>query len=320
MTDFTHRTVATNGIDMHVAEVGEGKPVVFVHGFPELWRSWRKQMPVVAEAGYRAVAPDMRGYGRTTAPTEVEAYDIHQLTGDLRGLLDDLGADKAFFVGHDWGAWVMWFMSLLHPDRVEAFVNISVPYQSRLHDRPTDRMKKIFGDTFFYILYFQDVGPADAELAKDVRSSVLRFAWSLSGPAATQRALNIRKVGEGGFLDFLSDPPEGEMEWFTAEDMDYFVEEFSRTGYFGPLSWYRNIDRNWETTPQLDGSKPQQPVLFVAGSNDPVIRMQSPEPMRESVPNLKDIVIVEGPGHWIHLERPEPVNDAILGFLKDVGY
>jgi pimeloyl-ACP methyl ester carboxylesterase len=110
------------------------------------------------------------------------------------------------------------------------------------------------------------------------------------------------------------------MDWFTAEDADYFVGEFSRTGYFGPLSWYRNIDRNWELTPQLAGAKPQQPVLFIAGSNDPVIRMSSPEPMRESVPNLKDILIVDGPGHWIHMESPEPVNEAILGFLKDVGY
>jgi pimeloyl-ACP methyl ester carboxylesterase len=319
MTQFTHRTVATNGIDMHVAEMGEGKPVVFVHGFPELWRSWRKQMPVVAEAGYRAVAPDMRGYGRTTAPPEVEDYDVLKLCGDLCGLLDDLGTEKAFFVGHDWGAWVMWFMTLLHPDRVHALVNISVPYQSRLSDRPTDRMKRTFGDTFFYILYFQKVGPADEELARDVRRSVLDFAWSLSGPAAAQRALNIRQVGEGGFLDFLSSPP-GPMDWFTEEDIDYFVGEFSRTGYFGPLSWYRNIDRNWELTPQLADAKPQTPVLFIAGSNDPVIRMSSPEPMRESVPNLKDILIVEGAGHWIHMENPDPVNDAILGFLKDVGY
>jgi pimeloyl-ACP methyl ester carboxylesterase len=323
VTDFTHHTVATNGIEMHVAEVGEGKPVIFVHGFPELWRSWRKQMPVVADAGYRAVAPDMRGYGRTTAPSNVADYNVLDLCGDLCGLLDDLGVDKSFFVGHDWGAWVMWFMTLLHPDRVEALVNISVPYQSRLSGRPTDRMKKTFGDTFFYILYFQEVGPADDELAKDVRRSVLDFAWSLSGPAASQRALNIRKVGEGGFLDFLSSPPgppSTEMDWFTDEDVDYFVGEFSRTGYFGPLCWYRNIDRNWELTPELDGAKPQQPVLFIAGSNDPVIRMSSPEPMRESVPNLKDIVIVDGPGHWIHMERPEPVNEAILGFLKDVGY
>jgi pimeloyl-ACP methyl ester carboxylesterase len=321
MAQFTHRTVRTNGINMHVAEVGVGKPVVFVHGFPELWRSWRKQMPVVAEAGYRAVAPDMRGYGQTDAPAPITDYDVHHLCGDLCGLLDDLGVDKAFFVGHDWGAWAMWFMTLLHPDRVAALVNISVPYSPRGDAPPMKRAKEIFGDIFFYQLYFQDVGPADTELAKDVRRTVLKFAWSVSGEAGQPdvRSLIARKVGEGGFLDMLSDPPHA-LEWFTDEDLNYFVEEFERTGYTGALNWYRNIDRNWETTPQLDGAKPTQPVLFIAGTNDPVIRMVPPEPMRETVPNLKDIVLVEGAGHWIHMEQPEPVNEAILGFLKDVGY
>src|SRR5919109_1159110 len=302
MTQFSHRTIKTNGINMHVAEAAPngstaGKPVVFVHGFPELWRSWRKQMPAVAEAGYRAVAPD------------------------LCGLLDDLEVDKAVFVGHDWGAWAMWFMTLLHPDRVEALVNISVAYAQRSEKPPMQFAKEVFGDIFFYQLYFQDVGPADEELAKDVRRTVLKFAWSVSGEAGAPevRSLNVQKVGEGGFLDMLLDPPH-DLDWVTHEDLEYFVREFSRTGYFGPLSWYRNIDRNWETTPQLDGAKPQQPVLFIAGSNDPVIRMLSPDPMRETVPNLRDILIVDGPGHWIHMEKPEPVNEAILGFLKDVGY
>ena len=321
MAEFTHRTVRTNGINMHVAEAGVGKPVVFVHGFPELWRSWRKQMPVVAEAGYRAVAPDMRGYGQTDAPAPITDYDVHHLCGDLCGLLDDLGVDKAFFVGHDWGAWAMWFMTLLHPDRVAALVNISVPYSPRGDAPPMKRAKEIFGDIFFYQLYFQDVGPADTELAKDVRRTVLKFAWSISGEAGQPdvRSLIARKVGEGGFLDMLSDPPHA-LDWFTDEDQNYFVEEFERTGYTGALNWYRNIDRNWETTPQLEGAKPTQPVLFVAGTNDPVIRMVPPEPMRETVPNLKDIVLVEGAGHWIHMEQPKPVNQAILGFLKDVGY
>ncbi len=303
---------------MHVAEVGVGKPVVFVHGFPELWRSWRNQMPVVAEAGYRAVAPDMRGYGQTDAPSAITDYDIHHLCGDLCGLLDDLGVDKAFFVGHDWGAWAMWYMTLLHPDRVEALVNISVGYWPRAHDKPMKLLKQIFGDNFFYQLYFQEVGPADTELAKDVRRTVLKFAWSVSGEAAGD-AVFTPMPKDIGFLDQMSDPPHP-LEWFTDEDLDYFVEEFTRTGYTGPLNWYRNIDRNWETTSQLDGAKPQQPVLFIAGTNDPVIRMVPPDGMRETVPNLKDIVLVEGPGHWIHMEKPEPVNQAILGFLKDTGY
>ena len=325
MDDFRHRTVRTNGIDMHVAESGpeDGKPVVFVHGFPELWRSWRKQLPAVAGAGYRGVAPDMRGYGRTTQPTEVTDYDIVHLTDDLCGLLDDLGVEKAAFVGHDWGALAMWSMTLLHPDRVECLANLSVPYMPRPEVPPMKRAKQIFGDIFFYQLYFQDVGPADTELAKDVRKTVLRFAWSVSGDAGAPevRSLTVQKVGEGGFLDMLSDPPADKpMAWFTDEDLEYFVSEFERTGYFGALSWYRNLDRNWELTPQLEGAKVTRPVLFIAGTNDPVIRMLPPDGMKDWCTDLRGMELVEGAGHWIHMERPEAVNEPLLRFLKDVGY
>ena len=322
MTEITHRTIKTNGIDMYLSECGEGKPVVFVHGFPELGRSWRKQLPVIAEAGYHAVAPDMRGYGRTSAPKNVTDYDIHNLTGDLCGLLDDLGVEKAAFVGHDWGAWAMWFMCLLHPDRVDSLTNLSVAYMPRGEHPPMEAAKAIFGDIFFYQLYFQDVGPADDELAKDVRRTVLKFAWSVSGRAAETidlSAMTVLKVGEGGFLDQLQDPKE-EMPWFTDEDLEYFVQEFSRTGYFGPLSWYRNIDRNWETTPELAGAKVMQPVRFVAGTADPVIRMLPPDGMKDTVPNLTEIELIDGAGHWVHMEKPDPVNTAILAHLKHTGY
>jgi pimeloyl-ACP methyl ester carboxylesterase len=323
MAEITHRTVKTNGIDMHVAECGpaDGKPVVFVHGFPELWRSWQHQLQAVAGAGYRGIAPDMRGYGRTTAPKNVEDYNVHELTNDLAGLIDDLGVEKAAFVGHDWGAWAMWFMTMLHADRIHSLVNISVPYMPRAASPPVQFMKQIFGDNFFYIVYFQEVGPPEAELEKDVRRTVLKFAWSVSGAAGDleERNFDLQKIGEGGFLDQMSDPPEP-MPWFTDEDLEYFVGEFSRTGYFGPISWYRNIDRNWETTPELDGKAPQQPVLFIAGTNDVVIRMSPPDGMRETVPDLRGIELVEGAGHWIHMEQPEEVNRRVLSFLKDVGY
>jgi pimeloyl-ACP methyl ester carboxylesterase len=320
MTEITHRTLSTNGIDMHVAEAGAGKPVIFVHGFPELSRSWRHQLPVIAEAGYKAVAPDMRGYGKTTQPKNVTDYDILHLTDDLCGLLDDLGVEKAAFVGHDWGAWMMWFMALLHPERVECLTNLSVAYWQRAAAPPMETAKKVFGDIFFYQLYFQDVGPADDELGADVRKTVRRFAWSVSGEAAEDRSLNVQKVGEGGFLDMLSDPPDGKMQWFTDEDEEYFVSEFERTGYFGALSWYRNIDRNWELTPHFVAAKPSMPVLFIAGSGDPVLRMLPPDGMKETVPDLRGIELIDGAGHWVHMEDPDPVNEKILGFLKDVGY
>ncbi len=327
MSEITHRTVKTNGIDMHVAECGpaDGKPVIFVHGFPELWRSWQHQLNAVADAGYRGIAPDMRGYGQTTAPTNVEDYDVHHLTDDLAALVDDLGVEKAAFVGHDWGAWAMWFMCMLHADRVHSLVNLSVPFMPRAESPPVQFMKQIFGDNFFYIVYFQDVGPPEQELEKDVRTTVLRFAWSVSGAAAAdfgERNFAVQKYGGGGFLDQMSDPPDGiaSMPWFTDEDLEYFVGEFSRTGYFGPVSWYRNIDRNWELTPELAGQAPQQPVLFIAGTNDVVIRMSPPDGMKDTVPNLRGIEMIEGAGHWVHMEKPEKVNAPLLKFLKDTGY
>jgi pimeloyl-ACP methyl ester carboxylesterase len=320
VTDFRQRTVQTNGIEMHVTEAGDpdAKPVIFVHGFPELGRSWRKQLPALAEAGYRAIAPDMRGYGKTTVPKDVTDYDIHHLTGDLCGLLDDIGVQDAAFVGHDWGAWAMWFMTLLHPERVTCLTNLSVSYMPRAAAPPMQTAKQIFGDIFFYQLYFQDVGPAEAELEKDVRRTVLAFAWAVSGEGVASGQMKVQKVGEGGFLDMLGEPQR--MEWFTDEDLDYFVDAFSRTGYFGPLSWYRNIDRNWETTPQLAGAKVTTPTFFIAGANDPVIRMLPPDGMKETVPGLRGMELIEGAGHWVHMERPDEVNRPLLKFLADVGY
>ena len=325
MSEFRHRTIETNGIEMYLTEAGplDGKPVIFVHGFPELGRSWRKQLPALADAGYRAIAPDMRGYGRTTAPKEVRAYNIHELTNDLCGLLDELGVERAAFVGHDWGAWLMWPMSLLHPDRVECLTNISVAFAPRPEFPPIARLKEMLGDIFFYQVYFQDVGPPEEELERDVRTTVRRFAWSVSGEGVGARladlgSMPVQKVGEGGLLDQMTDPPHP-MDWFTDEDLDYFVQEFTRSGFFGPISWYRNLDYNWETTPQLAGAKPSMPVLFIAGTNDPVLRMLPPDGMKETVPDLR-IELVEGAGHWIHMENPEAVNGPLLKFLADVGY
>jgi pimeloyl-ACP methyl ester carboxylesterase len=319
MTEITHRTIKTNGIDMHIAEAGVGKPVIFVHGFPELSRSWRKQLPVLADAGYHAIAPDMRGYGKTSVPGNIEDYDIDHLTGDLCGLLDDLGVERAFFVGHDWGAWVMWHMTLLHPERVEALVNISVPFSPRGDVPLTKLLEQLFGDNFFYILYFQKPGPADQELSKDVRKTVLRFAWATSGESMAQAEfLQLPKDGTG-FLDQMTDPAKP-LGWFTEEDLDYFVGEFERTGYSGGLNWYRNIDRNWHLMEHVADARPTQPVLFIAGENDPVIRMAPPDGMRTTVPDLRGIEIVPAAGHWVHMQKPEPVNEAILRFLKEVGY
>ena len=212
MTAIKHRTVETNGIRMHVAEQGEGPLVVLCHGFPESWYSWRHQLAALAEAGFRAVAPDMRGYGQTDAPTEIESYTQLHLVGDMVGLLDALGVQTAVIVGHDWGGPVAWNSALLRPDRFRAVVGLSVPFIPRRPGRPSTAYPQT-DDAIFYQAYFQTPGVAEKELERDVRSTIRRTLYSASGDAARRRELTLgseRLVGmvprKGGFLDRTIDP------------------------------------------------------------------------------------------------------------------
>lgn len=311
---LSHRTIRTNGISMHVVEQGAGPAVVLCHGFPELWFSWRHQLPALAAAGYRAIAPDQRGYGRTDAPAPVEDYDILHLTDDLVGLLDALELDKAVFVGHDWGALVVWQLALLHPGRVAGVVGMSVPYFPRTPIPPTQLFKQVAGDNFMYILYFQTVGPADAELAADARRSMSRILWSISGDALPGSFRTLRREGTG-FLDPMQDPP-ALPGWLPEADLDYFASEFARTGFTGGLNWYRNFDRNWNLTPQLAAAKVTLPTFFIAGDKDPVIGMTPVESMKPWLPDLRGAVLLPGAGHWTQQERPQEVNTALLDFLS----
>jgi pimeloyl-ACP methyl ester carboxylesterase len=311
-----HRTVRTNGTSMHVAECGRGRPVLLCHGFPELWSSWRHQLPVLAEAGCHAIAPDQRGYGGTDRPDAVSAYDIEHLTGDLIGLLDAMGEERAVFVGHDWGAIVVWNLAVMAPDRVEAVVGMSVPFTPRPPVPPTELMKALAGDRFLYILYFQREGPADRELARDPRRTLLKAYWSVSGEAPKGSIRRLPKEGTA-YLDQLAEPPQGVLpSWLSQEDLDDNVASFRRTGFTGALNWYRNFDRNWELTERFADRKVEQPALFVAGERDPVLRMTPPELMDGWVTDLRGKVLVPGAGHWVQQEAPEHVNAALLDFLS----
>jgi epoxide hydrolase A/B len=308
------RTVETNGIRMHLAEQGRGPLVVLCHGFPELWYSWRHQLPALAEAGYHAVAPDQRGYGRTDAPEDIDQYDIEHLTGDLIGLLDDLGEQRAVFVGHDWGAIVVWAMPLLHPDRVAAVAGMSVPFIPRTPLPPVQLIEMAAGDTFHYIVYFQEPGPADRELSRDPGTTLRRIIASISGDAPPGSFHRIPKEG-GRYLDQLAEP-DHLPGWLSPDDLDFYVDEFSRTGFTGGLNWYRNFDRNWELMEATAGVRVQQPALFVAGDRDPVLRMSPPEVMQGWVEDLRGAVLVPGAGHWVQQERPDEVNAALLDFMR----
>ena len=307
------RTVRTNGVELHVTEQGDGFPVILAHGFPELGYSWRHQLPALAEAGYRAVAPDQRGYGRSTRPEAVEEYDIVHLTGDLLGLLDDLGEERAVFVGHDWGSIVVWQLALLAPERVAGVVGMSVPFLPRPAMPPVQIMRQVFADNFFYIVYFQEPGVADADLARDPATTMRRF---LAGLTADMDPSRMAKDGRG-MVDRLPEP-DGLPDWLSQDDLDHYVEEFSRTGFTGGINWYRNLDRNWELTSQLEGAKVEVPSLFIGGSLDPVLVMSPPVVMDGWLTDHRGTVIVDDAGHWVQQENPEEVNRALLTFLQSI--
>jgi epoxide hydrolase A/B len=290
------RRIATNGIELHASEEGEGPLVVLCHGFPELAFSWRRQIPALTAAGFRAVAPDMRGFGQSSAPPEVEAYDVASLCGDMCGLLDALGEQSAIFVGHDWGASLVWHLALFEPERVRGVVGMSVPFVPRAPAAPLPIMRRHLGEDF-YIVWFQQPGVADEALARDVRRTLTTSRqwtaqWAEEDPAPPRRP-----------------------SWLSEEELGVYVEAFQRTGFTGGLNWYRNIDRNWKLLAPVAERRVEQPAMFLTGERDPVRRFMPAEAMRGWVTDLRDEVVVPGAGHWVQQEEPEQVNEALLGFL-----
>ena len=314
--EIRHRTLQTNGIQMHVAEAGEGPLVILCHGFPESWYSWRHQLPALADAGYHAVAPDQRGYGQTEAPEAIDLYTQHHLVGDIVGLVSALGAESAVIAGHDWGAPVAWNAAMWRPDLVRAVIGLSVPASDRAALQPTALLKQAFGDNFFYILYFQTPGVAEHELQKDVRRSLRMFLHSASGSGLKRVFRAQPKTAD--FLDQLEDPDKLP-DWLTEEDLEFFTQEFLRTGFRGGLNWYRNMDRSWELSAAFQGRKIEQPALFISGDQDLIARNPGFEKqMRAIVPDLRHVVILPGIGHWTQQEAPDAVNSAMLDFLRSL--
>ena len=327
MTDITHRTIEANGLRIHLAEAGAGPLVLLCHGFPESWYSWRRQLRALAEGGYRAVAPDMRGYGQTDRPGEIEGYTLLHLVGDMVGVVDAVGAEKAVIVGHDWGAPVAWHAGLLRPDRFRAVVGLSVPFRPRGPSRPTSAMPQT-ETALFYQLYFQEPGVAEAELERDPRDTIRRLLFSASGdaPLRAESALAREAVGmvprSGGLLTRMIDP-ERLPPWLTETDVDFYADEFARTGFRGGLNWYRNIDRNWALMAPFASLKVTVPALYVAGDRDLVVGFPGTDKLianlKTFVSELRATIMLPGCGHWTQQERPAEVNAAILGFLRELG-
>lgn len=318
MPTVTHRFVETNGIRMHVAERGAGPLVVLLHGFPESWYSWRHQLAALADAGYRAVAPDQRGYGQTDRPDDPRQYTQLHLVGDVVGLLDALGEERAVVVGHDWGAPVAWHTALFRPDRVRGVVGLSVPYTPRGPVSSLAAARAVLGDGF-YMAYFQQPGGADAELGRDPRASLRRLLFSASGDAPQVEPPPQPVIPPGGGILDITAEPDALPPWLTEADLDVYAANFARTGFTGGLNWYRAIDLSWELMAPWQGAPVLPPALYLAGDRDLVVNFPGMRDLIAAlpafVPNLTDTVILPGCGHWTQQERPAAVNDALLRFL-----
>jgi epoxide hydrolase A/B len=292
------RTIETNGIQLHAVEEGAGPLVVLCHGFPELGYSWRHQIPALVAAGHRVIAPDMRGFGRSSAPAGVEGYDVVTLSRDLTGLLDALGEESAVFIGHDWGAAVVWHLAVLEPERVRAVAGLSVPFVPRAPAPPIEIMRANLGEDF-YMVWFQEPGVADAALGADVR-----------------RTLTSTRVWTAQWADEEEAPPLP--RWLSQEELDVYVEAFARTGFTGGLNYYRNIDRNWELMEPFAARRIVQPAMFLTGERDPVRQFMPMEAMDGMATDMRAQVVVPGAGHWVQQEAPDAVNRALLEFLAGI--
>jgi pimeloyl-ACP methyl ester carboxylesterase len=329
MSELKHRVVETNGIRMHLAEQGEGPLVLMCHGFPESWYSWRHQLGALAEAGFHAVAPDMRGYGQTDRPEQIDQYTLLHLIGDMVGVLDALGAETAVIAGHDWGAPVAWHSALLRPDRFRAVMGLSVPFTPRGRSRPTTVMPQN-EEAQFYQLYFQTPGVAEAELERDVRMTIRSVLyWGSGDPPRRESAGasggdsgNVGMVRRGGGFVSGRAISTALPAWLTEADVDFYAGEFTRTGFRGGLNWYRNIDRNWELLGSMAGARVTIPALYVAGDRDLVTAFRGMsgviENLSKFVPQLRRTLMLPGCGHWTQQERAREVNDAMINFLRQL--
>jgi pimeloyl-ACP methyl ester carboxylesterase len=312
--------IAVNGIELFLLEEGQGPLVLLCHGWPELSYSWRHQMPALAEAGFHVVAPDMRGFGRSSAPSDIASYSIFDTVGDMVALVGSLREGKAVegkaaIVGHDWGAPVAWHAALFRPDLFSAVAGLSVPPPFRGRGRPLDTLREN-GITNFYWQYFQPPGLAEAEFERDV-ALTLR---TLFGPGFSDPTASMFIDANKGFLREVSaDRPLP--AWLSESDLAFFTAAYRRTGFRGGLNWYRNIDRNWELTAPWQDAQIRQPSLFIAGARDSVITgligAKRINELERVLPNLKARLIIDGAGHWIQQERPNEVNAALIDFLNE---
>jgi pimeloyl-ACP methyl ester carboxylesterase len=311
-TEITHRYAMINGIRYHYTEAGRGPLVVMLHGFPELWYSWRHQLAALANAGYHAVAPDLRGFGESEVTPDVSDYSLLQHAKDVKALIDHIGAKDAVVAGHDWGANLMWTMPMLYPETIKAAISLSIPFYPEPRD-PAEIRKK-WASVF---TNFEKKGVIEAEFEKEPELFFRLFFYGLSGdaPAGTLNKLYVQSTPKDRLIDLF--PQTDELpSWLTQEDLDYYVNAYKKTGITGALNFYRNTDEDYPRLKELYKKGINQPVLFVGGGEEAAVKFGSTEPMKAALPGLKKIIILPGCGHWLQQERPGEVNAAIIEFLN----
>jgi pimeloyl-ACP methyl ester carboxylesterase len=316
------KSTTANNIHVRYAEIGQGPLVLFCHGWPESWYSWRHQLAALGAAGFRCVAPDMRGYGGSEAPEPIDQYTLHHMVGDMAELVKALsdkngGESRAVIVGHDWGAPVAWHAALWRPDLFHAVCGMSVPYAASGYVDALTALEKL-GITDFYLQYFQKPGVAEAELQQDIKGALRRIYYTAGGDLEDKGA-GFARLTTGSLLGNTVDPP-ALPAWLSEADLDYYTGEFRRTGFRGGLNWYRNLRRNWELGGPWRGQPIRQPSLFIAGSRDGVLRFPASQAtlnaFPKTLPGLRGSHILEGPGHWVQQERPHEVNKLLIDFLR----
>ncbi|XP_038905173.1 epoxide hydrolase A-like [Benincasa hispida] len=315
MDTIHHTTVQTNGIKLHVAAAGPvtGPPVLLLHGFPELWYSWRHQIVFLSSAGYRVIAPDLHGYGDSDAPSSSDSYTALHIVGDLVGLLDELGIEKVLLVGHDWGALIAWYFCLFRPDKIKASVILSVQFFPRNPKTPfIEGFKAVLGDQF-YMVRFQEPGKAEEEFATvDIRE-FFKNTLSNRDPRAPYLP---------GEVKFEGVPPPPLAPWLTPEDIDFYAQKFSHTGFTGSLNYYRAFDRTWELTAPWTGAQIEVPVKFIVGDLDLTYHFPGAQKyihgdaFKKDVPGLDEVIVMKDASHFINQERPHEINCHIHDFFN----
>lgn len=322
MSAYRRTFIEANGLRLRVAEQGDGPLVLLCHGFPETSHAWRHQLNALAQAGFRAVAPDLRGYGSSASPAEAGSYTTLDIVGDLLALLDVLEERRAVIVGNDWGATIAWQAALLRPDRFRAVAAFGVPLMGRAPMAPS-RLFPQNDQAWFYTHYFSQPGLAESELERDVTASLRKIYFSASGDAGPRDASTPNPFGmvprNGGLLDALPDPSPLPA-WLPAADLETFVQAFSASGFRGGLNYYRNLDRNWELQAAFDGLRVQVPALYLVGERDTGLAIPGMREIIAAMPqlahDLRGAQVIPQAGHWLQQEAPEAVNEALIGFIR----